>query len=119
MRNVSVVRYPCSCCPPACNNPRRPTSCFSKALHPAEPTDANYYGLTSDGGTYGKGTAYKLTPDGVLTTLASFGPFSNSNAPYWPYGKMLQASDGNLYGVYDWESGGIFKLTLGGTLSIF
>jgi uncharacterized repeat protein (TIGR03803 family) len=80
-------------------------------------TDGNFYGLTYDGGTYGVGTAYKLTPGGVLTTLVSFGP--SSSAPFNPYGKMLQASDGNLYGVCDSESGQVFKLTLSGTLSIF
>ncbi len=78
-------------------------------------TDGNFYGLTSDGGAHGMGTAYRLTPDGVLTTFASFGP--GSNPPFWPYGKLLQASDGNLYGVADSESGQVFRLTLDGTLT--
>lgn len=81
-------------------------------------SDGNFYGLTSDGGTYGYGTAYRLTPGGVLTTLVSFGTNPPPvPPPIWPYGKMLQASDGNLYGVADSENGTIFKLTLAGGLS--
>lgn len=78
-------------------------------------SDGNFYGLTSDGGTYGYGTAYKLTPSGMLTTLVSFGPISN--APVRPYGKLLQASDGNLYGVANTGDGVVFRLTLTGQLT--
>ena len=83
-------------------------------------SDGNFYGLTSDGGTYGYGTAYKLTPTGALTTLVSFGGNPIGSKPAWPYGKMLQASDGNLYGVDANGAGGqVFKLTLSGTLTAF
>lgn len=78
-------------------------------------SDGNFYGLTSDGGTSGFGTAYKLTPGGALTTLVSFG---GTNIGRWPYGMMLQASDGNLYGVCD-SPEQVFKLTLDGTLTTF
>lgn len=79
-------------------------------------SDGNFYGLTSNGGAYGYGTAYKLTPGGALSTLATFGGGGNNSR--WPYGKMLQASDGNLYGVCD-SPEQIFKLTLSGTLTTF
>jgi uncharacterized repeat protein (TIGR03803 family) len=78
-------------------------------------SDGNFYGLTSSGGTAGFGTAYKLTPGGVLTTLVSFG---GTNIGRWPYGKMLQASDGNLYGICA-SPDQVFKLTLSGTLTTF
>ena len=78
-------------------------------------SDGNFYGLTYNGGAYGLGTAYKLTPSGVLSTLVSFGPISN--APIRPYGKLLQASDGNLYGVADTADGVVFRLTLTGALT--
>jgi uncharacterized repeat protein (TIGR03803 family) len=78
-------------------------------------SDGNFYGLTSNGGTFGFGTAYKLTPQGVLTTLISFG---GTNIGRWPYGKMLQASDGNLYGVCGFPEQ-VFKLTLSGQLTTF
>jgi uncharacterized repeat protein (TIGR03803 family) len=81
--------------------------------------DGNLYGLTDSGGMFGMGTAYTLTTNGVLTTLASFGPYSNSNAPFYPYDRMLQASDGKLYGVSDSESGQVFKLETNGALNIF
>ena len=76
-------------------------------------SDGNFYGLTSDGGAYGYGTAYKLTPSGTLSTLVSFG-----NNCRWPYGKMLQAGDGSLYGVCH-SPEQVFKLTLSGTLTTF
>ncbi|HEV2211231.1 MAG TPA: leucine-rich repeat protein [Verrucomicrobiae bacterium] len=80
-------------------------------------SDGNLYGLTSNGGANDYGSAYKLTPGGVLTTLVSFGTNSPPvYPPIWPYGKLLQASDGNLYGVAG-EDGTIFRLTLGGVLS--
>ena len=34
--------------------------------------DGNFYGTSSDGGTNGDGTVFKVTPDGVLTTLYNF-----------------------------------------------
>src|SRR6185436_18333623 len=39
-------------------------------------SDGDFYGTTSYGGTNGAGTLFKITPTGVLTTLASFaGPY--------------------------------------------
>jgi len=78
--------------------------------------DGNYYGLTSDGGT-AYGTLYKLTPGGALTTVADFqqGP----GAAVFPYGPLMQASDGNLYGVANGgisSCGTIFKATSDGAL---
>ena len=35
-------------------------------------TSGNLYGVTSNGGAYGSGTAFKLSPDGTLTTLHDF-----------------------------------------------
>ena len=90
-----------------------PTGTPSGGLFQA--SDGNFYGVTYNGGTYGLGTAYKLTPSAVLSTLVSFGPISN--APIRPYGKLLQASDGNLYGVADTADGVVFRLTLTGALT--
>ncbi len=71
-------------------------------------SDGNFYGLTDEGGTAYAGTAFQITPSGTLTTLHSFA-VSTSNGTY-PYGTLVQGSDGNFYGTT--EQGGI---TYGGT----
>jgi uncharacterized repeat protein (TIGR03803 family) len=85
-------------------------------------SDGNFYGLTSAGGAYYYGTAYRLTPTGVLTTLASFGHNPREDYPVYPYDPLMQASDGNLYGVASggyYQEGAVFKLTLNGSISTF
>jgi uncharacterized repeat protein (TIGR03803 family) len=72
--------------------------------------DGNFYGATSVGGFNNNGTVYKMTPSGTVTTLYAF-PRSGGN----PYGALVQASDGNLYG--DTYSGAtIFRTGLSGGL---
>jgi uncharacterized repeat protein (TIGR03803 family) len=55
--------------------------------------DGNFYGTTSVEGAYGNGTAFRMSPDGTITTLISF-PFTNGN----PTAALVQGRDGNLYG---------------------
>jgi uncharacterized repeat protein (TIGR03803 family) len=58
-----------------------------------------------------------MTPSGTLTTLGSFGAGSGAR---FPYGRLLQASDGNFYGVAAGQSvGRIFRLSSNGTLTTF
>lgn len=93
--------------------------------------DGNFYGTTSaDRGThedvwgaaYGEfyGTAFKMTPAGVLTTLASF-PRGNPRGGY-PQGDLVQGRDGSFYGTT--SNGGVpgvgtvFKITPAGVLTI-
>ncbi len=66
-------------------------------------TDGNFYGVTYEGGVLGFGTIFSLTSSGVLTTLYSFtGADDGEN----PWGGLVQASDGNLYGTT--QSGGVY-----------
>jgi uncharacterized repeat protein (TIGR03803 family) len=60
-------------------------------------SDGNLYGTTVYGGStsYGDGTVFKITLDGALTTLYSFGLLDGA----FPDGALLQASDGNIYGT--------------------
>src|ERR1035438_9848483 len=59
-------------------------------------SDGNFYGTTSVGGTANKGTVFRITPGGTLTTLYSFtGVADGAN----PQAGLIQASDGNLYGT--------------------
>src|SRR5215831_12867854 len=88
-------------------------------------TDGNFYGTTSAGGVSNKGTVFKITPWGVLTTLHSF----SGNDGAGPNG-LVQGTDGNFYGTtleggtdsdcpyvfYD-GCGTVFKITTAGTLT--
>ena len=58
--------------------------------------DGNFYGTTSWGGGSGNyyGTVFKVTTNGVLTTLVSFNRTNGAN----PNGLTL-ANDGNFYGT--------------------
>ncbi len=63
-------------------------------------SDGNFYGTTYYGGASGDcsggcGTIFKITPNGTLTTLHSFGGTDGAG----PYGGLIQASDGNFYGT--------------------
>jgi len=76
-------------------------------------SDGNFYGMTVQGGdqSFGWGTAFKLTPEGVETILHSF--TAQSDGAYPSVG-LVQGSDGNFYGT---AGGGmndgatIFRLT--------
>jgi uncharacterized repeat protein (TIGR03803 family) len=68
-------------------------------------TDGNLYGMTGLGGpdyvgplysdqNTGHGTVFRVTPNGVITTLVSF----NVTNGDMPYGGLIQGQDGNLYG---------------------
>jgi uncharacterized repeat protein (TIGR03803 family) len=83
-------------------------------------TDGNFYGTTSAGGAHGDGTIFKLTPQGKLTTLYSF--CSNESNEICldgstPYGGLVQATDGNLYGLtYSGgtdNDGSVYRVSLG------
>lgn len=61
-------------------------------------SDGNFYGTTTSGGvTGGGGTIFKITPDGSLTTLHSFGITTSDG--YNPSGGLVEGSDGSFYGV--------------------
>src|SRR5580765_3330370 len=68
-------------------------------------SDGNFYGTTMRGGAYNYGTAFKLTPNGVLTSLYSFwrGDTDMGNDGFSPT-EVIQGNDGNLYGMT--EDGG-------------
>jgi uncharacterized repeat protein (TIGR03803 family) len=85
-------------------------------------TDGNFYGTTFQQGAGGGGTVYKLTPGGALTVLHSL---SGQSDGAQPYAGVIQASDGNFYGVTTIGRGGIcdggcgtvFKVTPSGTFT--
>ena len=72
--------------------------------------DGNFYGTTYWGGTYGCGTVFRVTTNGVLNTLVSF---NGTNGEGLVAG-LTQGNDGNFYGTT--EGGGIYG---GGTVFSF
>lgn len=83
--------------------------------------DGNFYGTTSQGGTKGFGTFFRLTPAGTLVTMLEFTGTAAGNLGTLPESGLLLASDGDLYGTT--VSGGtkdfgtVFKVTTGGKLT--
>jgi uncharacterized repeat protein (TIGR03803 family) len=66
-------------------------------------TDGNFYGTTTSGGVYpcngSCGTLFEITPTGALTTLYRFCSQANCADGKRPEGSLMQATDGNFYGV--------------------
>jgi len=89
--------------------------------------NGDFYGTADVGGTYGAGTLFTITSSGVLTTLYNFCSQNRCTDGQYPAGQLLQAADGNLYGVThaggDYAAcnvdgcGTIFKMTLSGRLT--
>ena len=87
--------------------------------------DGNFYGTTASGGQYGDGTVFRVTTNGNLMTLASFGSFLRDGT--WPYAGLTLGADGNFYGTTiaggtnqlsgTNNTGTIFRVTTNGTLT--
>jgi len=80
--------------------------------------DGNFYGTTDSGGSFGYsgygtgyGTVFRVTTNGVLTTLVSF---DGTNGAY-PQTPLTLGSDGNFYGTI--SAGTVFRLTTSGVLT--
>jgi uncharacterized repeat protein (TIGR03803 family) len=88
-------------------------------------SDGNLYGSTMSNGIHFGGTVFRISQDGVLTTLYSFcaqGGRSCSDGTA-PAGVLSQGTDGNFYGVTNGggaslcRCGTIFQLTPQGNLT--
>lgn len=77
-----------------------------------------FYGTTSTGGANGQGTVFSMTPAGKITTLYSFCAMSGCTDSGYSYGRLVQATDGNLYGTTlvggAHNAGSIFRITPAG-----
>ncbi len=84
-------------------------------------SNGNLYGTTILGGAYGSGTIFELTLSGALTTLYSACSQTGCPDGNYLYAGLIQARDGNLYGIMQvggaHNSGTIYRITLSGTLT--
>ncbi len=108
------------------------TTIYSFGNGPANPRgnltlgpDGNFYGTTAAGGQYGDGAIFRVSTNGDLITLASFGSFLRDGT--WPYAGLTLGADGNFYGTTlaggtnqisgTNNTGTIFRVTTNGTLT--
>jgi uncharacterized repeat protein (TIGR03803 family) len=85
---------------------------------PIEGSDGAFYGTSAQGGAFDKGTVYRVTPAGAVSTLYSFSGIADGGIPA---AGIVQDSGGTFYGVT--KSGGAngagtaFKLSAAGVLT--
>lgn len=78
-------------------------------------TNGDFYGITAN-------SIFKMTPQGLLTTLTNMS-FTAGESGVYPVGDLIQGNDGNYYGARSYYTGSnsagmIFKMTSGGSLTI-
>jgi uncharacterized repeat protein (TIGR03803 family) len=82
-------------------------------------SDGNFYGTTSNGGAYGYGTVFKVTPAGNLTVRHSLNGTTDGSLVT---AGLVQATDGNFYGTAieggSMGNGTIFRITPNGSFSV-
>jgi len=94
---------------------------------PTQGVDGEFYSVTTLGGLYAKGTVFKITSGGTLTTLYNFCAQSGCLDGDAPNGALILAANGDFYGTtsgggtnscsYPYGCGTIFKITRGGVLT--
>ena len=85
-------------------------------------TDGNFYGTTKNGGIYGHGTVFRMTPAGELTTLVSLCSYYRCFNASGPSPGLIQATNGLLYGTTNGgdgyaQAGTVFEMALDGAFS--
>jgi uncharacterized repeat protein (TIGR03803 family) len=86
--------------------------------------DGNFYGTTKEGGAYGNGAVFQMTPMGTVTILYSFNGLDGDA----PESSLVLGPDGNFYGttyaggkygvdtMYRYGAGMVFKISSSGSL---
>ncbi|HVM50681.1 MAG TPA: choice-of-anchor tandem repeat GloVer-containing protein [Candidatus Acidoferrum sp.] len=85
----------------------------------------NFYGTAASDGPNGRGTVYRLVPNGAFTTLTEIFAFNGTNGGA-PYGALVQGPDGTFYGTTSnggtngngFGNGTVFSVTTLGLLKI-
>jgi uncharacterized repeat protein (TIGR03803 family) len=82
--------------------------------------DGNFYGGNVSGAN-GDGVIYKISPAGIFTTVYTFCSLTNCADGGSPNQGVIQATDGNFYGITStggaYKNGTIFQLTPSGQLT--
>lgn len=90
---------------------------FSPFAGLIQASDGNLYGTTYYGGPDRRGSVFKLTLAGALTTVHNFADGGEEGTN--PYTGLVQAGDGNLYGTArlggEFDKGVVFRVALDGT----
>jgi uncharacterized repeat protein (TIGR03803 family) len=85
------------------------------------PTAGKFFGTTSTGGAYDKGTVFSYTIEGTYTTLVSFSGVDGPAKGDAPDAGLVLGADGNLYGVTTAgganDCGTIFRMSTAGSLT--
>jgi uncharacterized repeat protein (TIGR03803 family) len=80
--------------------------------------DGTFFGTTQEGGnSHNDGTVFKLTSSGAVSTMYRFQGTQNGKEPFG----LMQATDGNLYGVAaegSYKRGLLFEITKGGSYTV-
>lgn len=81
---------------------------------PVAGPDGNFYGVTHDGGEHGLGAAYRMTPEGEVTTIHSF----DADVAYGPNSPAVMSADGHVYGTTTYGPGfgygAVYRMDLDG-----
>lgn len=76
--------------------------------------DGNFYGTTENGGAYGKGTVFRIAPNGTFVTLVQFDGFDGAN----PAAALVEGANGTLYGTTPYggvnDRGTVYRLSFYG-----
>ena len=102
------------CSQPKCTDGYQPVAALVQG------NDGNFYGTTVLGGATDRGTIFRITPGGTLTTIHSFCSVQGCEDGYESGNPLVLASDGNFYGTAGGGAsfvGVVFKITPGGTLT--
>jgi uncharacterized repeat protein (TIGR03803 family) len=79
--------------------------------------DGNFYGVTIEGGSYGYGEIYRMTPSGQFSVL-----YQSDGSISHDFGPLLLGNDGALYGASNGggahDYGAIFKITTTGQFTL-
>jgi uncharacterized repeat protein (TIGR03803 family) len=79
--------------------------------------NGNFLGTTYEGGAYGYGTVFQITPAGTVTTVYSF---TGGDDGAHPAAGLIQGGDGNFYGTAAYggtdDFGAVFRMAPNGTL---
>jgi uncharacterized repeat protein (TIGR03803 family) len=106
----------CSPYEPDCTDGGNPTAGLVQA------GSEDLYGTTRSRGAHGHGSIFKITPNGMLTTLYAFCSQASCSDGGNPFAGLVQATNGDFYGTTSaggtsTDAGTVFKITPAGTLT--